>query len=218
MSEELRVAPTPELAAVVEACKSAVETPAPVAERETGARSPELVWSPTPEGEPEETILRSTEAFAARVHRYVNGCIRLADRNAAFLFAAVGATLAFLNARGATKLWIKSPFDWSLSETLAFLAVMGFLASATASAVVLLPRKKGSRTGLVFWGAISKCRSAEEYARLVVGQQPTGLAEATLEHCFELSRVCTSKYRAMSWALWSGGAGFVGTLLYLALT
>jgi hypothetical protein len=84
--------------------------------------------------------------------------------------------------------------------------------------VVLLPRKKGSRTGLVSWGAIAKCRSAEEYARLVLGTRPTGLAEATLEHCFELSRVCTHKYRALSWALWCGGTGFVGTLLYLAFT
>jgi hypothetical protein len=101
---------------------------------------------------------------------------------------------------------------------LAFLAVVGLLASATALAVVLLPRKKGSGTGLVSWRAVSKCRSAEEYARMVLATAPAGLTEATLEHCFELSRVCIQKYRAMGWALWCGGAGFVGTLVYLALT
>jgi hypothetical protein len=105
-----------------------------------------------------------------------------------------------------------------LSEALAFLAVAGLLVSATASAVVLLPRKKGSRTGLVSWAAISKCRSAAEYARLVLGTELIGLTAATLEHCFELSRVCTHKYRAMGWALWCGGAGFVATLILLALT
>lgn len=163
-------------------------------------------------------MLRGLADFASGVHSYINDYIRLADQNAAFLFAAVGATLTFLNSRGVTKLWIKDPVAWSLSEGVAFFAVMGLLASATASAIVLLPRKKGSRTGLVSWGAISKCRSADEYARLVRATEPAQLAEAKLEHCFEPSRVCTSKYGALGWALWSGGVGFVATLLYLAVT
>ena len=202
---------------MAQAPEAVVEVSAPVAASEPVVGITDRAALHSPAGRAELTAPWSAAEFARRVHRYVNGYIRLADRNAAFLFAAVGTTLAFLNARGVTKLWIKSPLTWSVNEALAFLAVAGFLASATASAVVLLPRKKGSPTGLVSWGAVSKCRSAAEYARLVLATEPPGLTEATLEHCFELSRVCFHKYRAMGWALWSGGAGFVGTLVYLAL-
>ncbi len=218
MSEELRITRLGGGTAVLETPSEASEVPMAEAIPETAATKPERTGPPTPAGHAEVGTLRSAADFATRVHGYITDFIRVADQDAAFLFAAVGTTLAFLNARGVTKLWIKNPTTWSVTDGLAFLAVMGFLASATAAAVVLLPRKKGSRTGLVSWGAISKCRSAEEYARLVLGTEPTGLAEATLEHCFELSRVCMHKYRAMAWALWCGGAGFVGTLVYLALT
>ena len=192
--------------------------PLPVATPDCVAGTSDQAWSSPSTVKLEPTALRVAADFAEGVHGYINECIKMADQNAAFLFAAVGTTLAFLNARGVTKLWLKNPTTWSLTEGLAFLAVVGFLASATALAVVLLPRKKGSRTGLVSWGAISKCRSAEEYARLVRGTESSGLTEAVLEHCFELSHICIQKYRAMGWALWCGGAGFVGTLVYLALT
>jgi hypothetical protein len=218
MSEEIRTARSPEGAAVVEACEAVGEVPAAVATPETVVGKANRAWSPALAGKSERTELPRTAHFAGSVHKYIDSYIKLADQNAAFLFAAVGTTLTFLNAKGVTKLWIKNPLTWSLNEALAFLAVIGLLASATASAMVLLPRRKGSPTGLVSWGAIAKCRSAEEYARLVLGTEPTGLTEATLEHCFELSRVCTHKYRAMGWALCCGGAGFVGTLIYLALT
>ncbi len=184
----------------------------------TAVGKADRAWPPGPAGEPESTVWHDVADFASEVHSYISDYIRLADQNAAFLFAAVGATLTFLNSRGVTKLWIKDPLGWSLSEGVAFFAVVGLLASATASAIVLLPRKKGSRTGLVSWGAISKCRSADEYTQLVRATEPGGLTEAKLEHCFELSRVCTSKNGALAWALWSGGVGFVATLLYLAVT
>ncbi len=218
MSEELRIAGSPEGTPVVETPDAASIVPLSAAPAEAVGGTPDRGWLASLAGNPESISLRRVADFASGVHAYVSDSIRLADQNAAFLFAAVGTTLAFLNAKGVTKLWIKNPTTWSLSEGLAFLAVVGLLASATALAVVLLPRKKGSRTGLVSWGAVSKCRSAEEYARLVLGTGPTGLTEATLQHCFELSRVCINKYRAMGWALWCGGAGFVATLLYLAVT
>lgn len=205
MSEELGSTRLPERTAVVEGSDAAGEAPVAVATPEAVGGTTDRAWLSSLAGNPESAALRRVADFASGVHGYINDSIRLADQNAAFLFAAVSTTLAFLNAKGVTKLWIKNPFTWSLSEGLAFLAVVGLLASATALAVVLLPRKKGSRTGLVSWGAVSKCRSAEEYARLVLGTGPTGLTEATLEHCFELARVCIHKYRAMGWALWSGG-------------
>ncbi len=228
MSEELGATRSPEGAAGFDPPEAAGEVPLAVVAPETVAGVPERAWlaqlagnpvgCPPAGSPPESATLRRVADFASGVHDYINDSIRQADQNAAFLFAAVGTTLAFLNAKGVTKLWIKNPTTWSLSEGLAVLAVVGLLASATALAVVLLPRKKGSRTGLVSWGAVSKCRSAEEYARLVLGTAPMGLTEAILEHCFELARVCINKYRAMGWARWCGGAGFVGTLHYLALT
>ncbi len=218
MSEDSGVVQSPERMAAVEAAEAASEVVAAVGAAENAGGRPDRTWFSPPVEKLETSLLRSTSEFASGVHSYINDYIRLADQNAAFLFAAVGATLAFLNARGVTKLWIKDPITWSLSEGLAFFAVVGLLASATASAIVLLPRKKGSRTGLVSWGAISKCRSADEYARLVWATEAPKLTEAKLEHCFELSRVCRHKYNALAWGLWSGGIGFVATLLHLALT
>jgi hypothetical protein len=218
MSEETVTARPPQRLELVERAKLAADALVSVTPPETMAEKLGRKCPPGGEGTPESTTQRRAAEFSNGVHAYINDYIRMADQNAAFLFAAVGATLAFLNSRGMTKLWIKDPFTWSPTEGLAFLAVLGLLASAAASAIVLVPRKKGSRTGLVSWGAIAKCRSAGEYVRLVRATDPAELTDAKLEHCFELSRVCAKKYNALAWGLWSGGIGFVATLVYLAVT
>jgi hypothetical protein len=218
MGEQPEPVPPPEATAPVAALERRGEPPASVAVSEGAVGEQGKPWPPSSIQKKDGTTNGSFADFASSVHTYINDYISVVDQNAAFLFAAVGTTLAFLNTKGLTKLWIKNPAEWSLSEALTFLAVVGLLASAAASLFAVLPRKKGSNTGLVFWRSISRCRSADEYARLVLGTEPTELTTAKLQHCFELSQICARKYRALGWGLWCGGIGFVATLIYLAVT
>jgi hypothetical protein len=218
MGEQPEPVPPPETSAPAAALEGRPESlvAAAAAERAVGEQGRTRLLSSLPKKD--GTTSGSLADFASSVHTCISDYISVVDQNAAFLFAAVGTTLAFLNTKGLTKLWIKNPAEWSLSEALTFLAVAGLLASAAASLFAVLPRKKGSNTGLVFWRSISKCRSADEYARLVLGTEPTELTTAKLQHCFELSQICARKYRALGWGLWCGGVGFVATLIYLAVT
>src|SRR6266853_312360 len=181
MSEELETGQSAKKTSPVLPPESNGRSPLVVTSSESAAREQSRAWSPSPARKEGGNAKESTSEFASSVHIYINDYIRQADQIAVFLFAAVGATLAFLNTRGVTKLWIKNPTAWSLNEVLAFLAVLGLLASATASLFAVLPRKKGSPTGLVSWRAISKCRSSGEYARLVLGSEPNDLTEAKLQ-------------------------------------
>jgi len=218
MSEQLKPAQSPEKtpsAIPVEVGgKSLVAATPPVA---TAAEEKGKSWSPMPTKTEVPVGDETTTVFTSSVHAYINDYIKFADQKAAFVFAAVAAMLALLQKNSVTKIWIKSPAMWSLTEALAACAVVSLLVSAAASLLVVLPRKKGSPTGMVFWGAISKCRSAEEYASLVRAMEPAQLTKARLQHCHELSLVCTRKYKALSWAIWSAAAGFLATILYFAL-
>jgi len=165
------------------------------------------------QGTPNET----TSSFASDVHGYLNEYIRFADQKAAFIFTAVATMLAFLHGKGITKLWLKDPRAWSFADALAFVAIFGLVVGAITAVIVVLPRRKGSPTGFIFWRSIARFHSAKEYADQVLAAQAADLTNAKLLHSYELAAICKQKFCAVNWAVWSGGVGLLASVVHLAL-
>lgn len=163
-----------------------------------------------------QNATESVDSFASDVHGYIREYIQFADQKASFLFAGVAAMIAFLHAKGVTKLWLKDIGQWALPDAVAFIAVAGLLLGAILAVSAILPRLRGKSRGIVFWGAITRFKDGKEYATHVQQCAAENLAAAKLEHCHELAWVCQRKYRIVAWALWCGSIGLVASVVYLA--
>lgn len=181
-----------------------------------------------PEGEPDATAVKAPERrpegesahefrwkYADAVHRYIREYIALADQKAAFFFAAAAALLGLMNGTGQVSRWVKSWSEWALLDGLSFLAVFTLTLSAIVCVGTILPRRRGSRRGIVFFGAIAEFNTPEEYVREVVSKRPEELVEVKLGHVRELAVVCTRKYDLLRVAIWSGSVGAALALLLL---
>lgn len=153
--------------------------------------------------------------FSLHVHSYVREYVRSADQKAAFFFAAATALLAFLHSQDGTARWLKDVRTWSLTDALAFLAMLSLASSACVLLAVVVPRLKGSRRGILFFSAIAEYESAREYGSEVLHQSKYEIVSAELQHSYDLSKVCTRKYRVLRIGFWIGAVGGVSSLLFL---
>ena len=155
--------------------------------------------------------------FAGEVHQYVREYIRNADQKAAFFFASATALLAFLHSRGAATRWLKAPAGWSLSDTLAFIAMVGLALGAVVLLAVVFPRLKGSKRGIIYFSGIAEYETSTEYADDVSRRALPDFVRAKLQHGHELANVCRRKYRTLVVGLWIGSVGAGAALLYLLI-
>jgi hypothetical protein len=156
--------------------------------------------------------------FSDDVHSYVREHIRNADQKATFFFAAFTGILAFLNARNVSLRWLKNVRLWSFVDGLAFLSMLGLSAGAIALIGVVFPRLKGSRRGFLFFNAIAEYDNSADYASDVLASSPDSLTRMKLQHCYDLSLICTVKYRALKLGFWLGFIGAASALLFLFLS
>ena len=156
--------------------------------------------------------------FAEEAHQYVREYIRNADQKAGFFFAAATAILAFLYNNNTNSRWLKPIQAWSLPDALAFIAMAGLAAGACVFLMVVFPRLKGSRRGLIFFNAIAEHDSGVEYADEVSRRTSGELARIKLQHAFDLSLVCKAKYQVLRAGFWLSSTGAIATLLFLLLT
>lgn len=168
-------------------------------------------------GEKPEADPSGLGAFEERTHSYLWENVVLADQKAAFLFAGLAATLAYLHEKGISRRWLADPRAWGLENWLAFLAVAGLLGGAALALLVVLPRFSGATRGVVYWKAIAGFESGGSYARHVRSLSQGDLHEAILSHSFELAQIAKRKFRVFNLALWVGAVGLVSALLHLAL-
>lgn len=155
--------------------------------------------------------------FVEETHQYIREFIRFADQKAAFFFAGASALLAYLHKLGFTSKWIVAPSTWSLIHCLAFLASIGLLLTAIACLLVIMPRLKGSKRGLVFFAAISEYDNSNDYLSDFMKHSLADLCEAKLRHAYELSVICKKKYDMLKWGQWLGALGLIAALLLLIL-
>ena len=156
--------------------------------------------------------------FSDEAHSYVREYIRNADQKATFFFAALTAILAFLNAQNVASRWLKDVRLWSMVDALGFVSMLGLTAGAVTLLIVVFPRLKGSRRGLLFFNAIAEYGSSAEYASDVLTSSADSLVRTKLQHCYELSRICSAKYRALRIGFWLGSVGAASAVLFLFFT
>jgi hypothetical protein len=157
-------------------------------------------------------------AFGSDLHAYVREYIALADQKAAVLFTVVAGMLAYLQTQNAARRWMVDPRTWGILELLSFAAMVGLLCGSIGALSVVVPRTRGSKRGLVFWGAVALHRDAQEYADRVVRMDGPALVRAKLEHSHELAVICRRKYRALDKAIWCAAVGLVAALIYIAVS
>jgi hypothetical protein len=155
--------------------------------------------------------------FSEEVHNYVREHIRNADQKATFFFAALTAILAFLNTQNVPRRWLKDVRQWSFLDGLGFVSMLGLAVGAGVLLSVIFPRLKGSRRGILFFNAIAEYDSASEYADDVLTRPANSLVRTKLQHCYDLSMVCSAKYRMLRIGFWVGSIGAATALLFLLL-
>ena len=155
--------------------------------------------------------------FSEEVHNYIREHIRNADAKATFFFAALTAILAFLNTQNVPARWLKDVRTWSFVDALGFVSMFGIAAGAVILLGVVFPRLKGSARGILFFKAIAAHDNPSDYAEEVLARSEHDLVRSKLQHCYELSKVCSAKYRLLRIGFWVGSVGVAATILYLLL-
>ena len=156
--------------------------------------------------------------FSENVHSYIREHIRNADQKAAFFFAALTAILAFLNTQRVPARFLKDVRLWSIMDGLGFVGMVGLAFGAVFMLSVIFPRLRGSLRGLVFFNAISEYDNAAEYTDDVLATPREGLVRIKFQHCYEVARICSAKYRLLRFGFWIGSVGAAAALAFLVLS
>lgn len=177
------------------------------------------------QGAPEQQDMPRRESdaladFSRHVHGYIGGCIQFADQKAGFLFAFVGAVLAYEFQKKLHLSWLKNPVSWSATDLAAFLSMLSLLVAEILAGFVVLPRLRWtsrSEGGAVYFRSISTHGTSDEYVRKVSSLTDGQLSRALLEHAFDLSEICNAKYLILRWALWIALMGTVSGIFSMLL-
>lgn len=153
--------------------------------------------------------------FAEQSHQYNQEYIRNADQKAIFYFTICSGLLAFLQTQHASVRWLKKISLWSTLDGITFLAMFGLAIAAFAFLLVIRPRLKGSRRGLIYFNAIAEYQSSEEYVSDILKSSDEVLIRAKLQHTYELTKICKTKYQILNRGLCIAFIGILATLIYL---
>lgn len=151
-------------------------------------------------------------AFSAFHEQYVTKYIQLADAKAGATFTICSGAFAYI--------WTRDVFvDAILSgHGSAFVVVSAtallLLAAGGAMAFfVIAPRLARSGKDIVFWKSVAELPQRNCLADAVLGSSQERLARERLCHCYDLSRVCASKYRWLRRAMLTGALGLIAALI-----
>ncbi len=148
-------------------------------------------------------LIEARWKFADETHKYIREYIRLADQKAGFIFTACAALLALLYQKGVFQYLLKPPNEWHFS-VLALLSVLCLSLAAFSSICVVVPRFKGHHRGYIFWNSIAGYEYSTQYYDTISDLSQSDLIRAKLEHCYELAKVCRSKYVMLRWSFLAG--------------
>lgn len=162
-----------------------------------------------------DTTTAVTYKFASDSHDYIREYIRNADQKAIFYFSICSALLAFEHIQSWSTRWTKSPIGWSMVDFASFIAMSGLALAAACFLFTVMPRLGGSPRGLIFFKAIANYPSADLYISDIVKQQERELAAEKLRHCYELSKVASSKYAAVAYGFRIGAIAILCSLVLL---
>jgi hypothetical protein len=156
--------------------------------------------------------------FSEEVHQYLREYIRNADQKAIFFFTISSGFLVFLNSEKVSKHWLKVPSMWTMIDFIAFLSMTTLTIAAIFFLWVIIPRLNGSKKGLVFFNSIAEYTIGNEYIVDVLRSSEVSLTHEKLKHCYELAKICNTKYKRLVSGLYVGMVAFASSLIYLLIT
>jgi hypothetical protein len=168
--------------------------------------------------EPEIEDNQSITGFTYHLHSYINDYIKFADQKAGFIFAINAALLGYLFKVKAYLLWLKKPSSWAPLEIICILGMVLLSVGLIFSSAVVVPSLRKTHKGIVFFRSVSEYANASSYASDVLGSTSSHLVREVLEHAYDLSRICNSKYQKLVVATWSTSIGVISAVLTLIKT
>lgn len=152
---------------------------------------------------------------AKEQHAYTREYIKNADNKSTFFFSIVSVFLGYLHTTKTSHMWTKPLNTWSILDLNSFITMAGLGISSIFFLRVIMPRLKGSKRGLIYFNGVAEHNSANEYAVNILNCSEYYLTQAKLEHCYELSKICQSKYLALHGGIFIGGASLFTGIIHL---
>lgn len=140
--------------------------------------------------------------FASFHEGYVRHYIALADTKAGVSFTLAAGVIGYLLSDGDVQNLLLNPscsFGFVVC-TLAFI-LLGAMA-ATAFLVIAPNLSAPSKEGLVFFSAVANRPSGIQYVEDIASSTDQELTEARLKHCYDISTICSWKYKLLKRAIW----------------
>ena len=151
--------------------------------------------------------------FANFQQTYLVQHIQMADAKAGVVIAASGTLIGFLVSSPAFSkaLGFSSPSALIAAAALVLLA----LSFALACSVV---RPRGVKpSGFLYFAAVAAFDNAAAYRERIGELSEAELADARVEQCYALSKICADKYAALRWSMILGLFGAIATGLVVRL-
>lgn len=172
----------------------------------------------TVEHVPEVALHAHHAEFASFHEEYVRHYIQFADAKAGVGFSLISAVLVFLISKDQVRALILHPALTAYFGITVF-ALFFLLASAICTFLVIAPRLGSSPDGgIVFFGAVAKRSSGDEFIRDIANRSAAELTAARLRHSFAISRICTRKYGLLKKAIWLALPGLALALVVIFFT
>jgi hypothetical protein len=185
-------------------------------------QAPHLNAAPPAEPSLEPTPTSGLEShhdeFASFHEQYVRHYIQLADAKAGVCFGLISAVLGYLVSNDEVQTLILKPSCTAKFGITAIAMLLLLTAGAYAFAVIAPRLSSPSGEGLVFFGAVARRASGNDYVMDVASRSPAELTALRLKHCFDTSKVCDRKYGFLKVAIWLALPGLglaLATLLLL---
>lgn len=184
-------------------------------------QAPRLDAAPAAEPSLEPTPTSGLEAhhgeFASFHEQYVRHYIQLADAKAGLCFGLISAVLGYLVSKDEVQMLLLKP-SCTAEFGIAAIAMLLLLAAAACAFAVIAPRLSSpTGEGIVFFGAVARRASGNDYVADVASRSPAELTALRLKHCFDTSKVCDRKYGLLKAAIWLALPGLGLALVTLLL-
>lgn len=162
-----------------------------------------------------EPLLEHHKEFSEFHEGYVSRYIQLADTKASWVFALTSALLVFMvSDSDLNKLYLVLKGD--LIGTSIIIIIFAFLLmGALFSFLVIAPNLRSpSGESLVFFKSVADQKDSGTYVTNVAKLDDHEMTNLRLQHCYDLSKVCTRKYKYLKRSIWLGA---IGAFLLVAL-
>ena len=153
--------------------------------------------------------------FASFHEGYIRHYIALADTKAGVLFTLAAGIIGYLLNDHQIQATITAP-SCSSEFVVLILALLSLVLVAALAFFVIAPRLSApSGEGLVFFGAVAKKASSDDFLTEIAASPDERLTEARLKHCYDTAKVCSRKYELLKAAIWLTPISLLFVLLSL---